>query len=250
MSRDFIKELEGIGIDPSADQGTDFWHKLRLGVVTASKASCLLSKPTTATYTTYLLENCSEICTKKNHSTGSAKPMEWGNKYEREAREVYEFKFLTHVKEVPFIYKDKERRFGCSPDGLVVGQDKGVEIKCPYNTKNHIDFIVNGEIKKEYLLQCQFSMWITGFQEWDFVSYDPRMIKNKIHVVTIKRCEKVMEKFDEASIVYKEKTDEALSALGFEFGEQWVGFEKGQENKKEPEEQTQTYQDFDLDSPF
>ena len=180
--RDFFQELRSIGIDPDAPQGTGFWHSLRLGVVTASKASCIVSKPDTATFKTYLLENLGEICTKKQIDSGSAKPMEWGKKHEREARDAYEMVVGKVVTEVPFIYKDSSRRFGCSPDGLILDEQKGVEIKCPFTNKVHLDFILNGEIKKEYILQVQFSMWVTGYKRWDFVSFDPRMPKKKLYV--------------------------------------------------------------------
>lgn len=248
--RDFFKELQSIGIDPDASQGTDFWHSLRLGVVTASKASCLLMKPDSGMYTTYLLENCAEICTQKKIASGSAKPLEWGNKHEAQARDAYEFTFFKPVIEAPFIYKDETRRFGCSPDGLIMGEAKGVEIKCPYTTKTHLDFIVNGEIKKEYILQCQFSMWVTDYPEWDFVSYDPRMLKKKLHIKTIKRCEETMKKFDEAAELFKQKMDEALAALDVRFGDQWGGIELPKTAKPVVTQAQATQAAFDLDQPF
>ena len=52
-----------------------------------------------------------------------------GTRLENEAREHYEFITEQEVTEYGFILDDSEE-FGCSPDGFV-GEDGGLEIKCP-----------------------------------------------------------------------------------------------------------------------
>ncbi|MFS1539860.1 MAG: YqaJ viral recombinase family protein [Candidatus Phlomobacter fragariae] len=50
--------------------------------------------------------------------------------------------------------------FGASPDGLV-NDDGLIEIKCP-NTTTHIETIITGKPKYEYLLQMHGQMMCTG----------------------------------------------------------------------------------------
>ena len=57
------------------------------------------------------------------------------------ARSIFEFKKGVEVKEVGFIYKDENKRAGISPDGLLVGVDEGLELKCPFDTRVYIDFV-------------------------------------------------------------------------------------------------------------
>ena len=224
--RDFAAELsqfkDRLGFDPNlVEQGTKTWLSMRSGVVTASKADCLLAKPGTAKRDGYMAELVSEVATRLTGSEITAKALAWGKRYEDEARQVYEMLTFEHVKEVPFIYKDDSMRFGCSPDGLC--STYGLEIKCPYSTKTFIEFVCADKIKKEYFLQCQFSMWITGLDKWDFCNYDPRMFKGKLHCVTIERDDKIMSQLDEASEKFVSDMDAMLSKLDdVKFGDQWI----------------------------
>jgi hypothetical protein len=68
-----------------------------------------------------------------------------------------------------------------------VDWDGLVEIKCPWNTANHIETLLNG-MPAEHIPQLQGQMWITGRQWCDFVSYDPRMpAELQLHVQRIQR---------------------------------------------------------------
>lgn len=118
-----IKEME---------QGSDEWHQLRLGKVTASKMSDVLSKgrgtAPSKSAETYMMELLAE------RLTGEAKPffendaMRWGTETEPQARFMYELKSGNTVEEVAFI--ELNEFVGVSPDGLV-GDDGMIEIKCP-----------------------------------------------------------------------------------------------------------------------
>ena len=75
---------------------------------------------------------------------------------------------------------------GCSPDGLV-DWDGLIEIKCPFNSANHIETLLRG-MPDEHRAQVQGQMWITGRQWCDFVSYDPRMPEPlQLHIQRINR---------------------------------------------------------------
>ena len=124
--------------------------------------------------------------------------------------------------EVPaFIYKDEGKRFGISPDGLIVGKKIGLELKCPFTTKVFVEFATCDKIKKEYIEQCQYSMWCTDYEGWYFANYDPRMKSKNLHHVLIERDPVFMKKYDLAAEKFVEDMDVMLKKLDMKFGNQW-----------------------------
>jgi hypothetical protein len=236
-----LADLEHVfGFNPAeVDQTSDKWHLLRLGCYTASKAECLIKKkhgskgheygidflPATdkdSKRNTYMLELVSEIATARLPEDISAKPLQWGRDNEAAAREAYEAATFTTFTEIPFIYKDQHMRAGISPDGLNDDSVGGLELKCPWSSKVFVDFLANEEIKPEYRHQCQFSMWVTGRQYWDFANFDPRMVNvKKLHYVRIDRCTEAMAVFDEAFSGFVIDMDKMLQRIGAEYGDQW-----------------------------
>lgn len=217
--------LERTGVDiANLQQGSQDWHRLRLGVITASNAINVISsdrggKGWAEKKKAYFLDLIAEICTGEAPQVTS-RPLSWGKDYEDDAR--YAFTFVTDlsVETVPFIYKDSSMRCGASPDGIC-SDGAGLELKCPYSTSTYLDFLVNGKIKPEYIAQCQFSMWVTGRDMWHFANYDPRMRTNGLHYITIDSDPDTMNKFDEQIPEFIEAMDSVLIDLGIDFGDQW-----------------------------
>ena len=110
--------------------------------------------------------------------------MQRGIEMEAEAREYYEFINDVEVQQVGMIYKDERQDRLCSPDGLMDG--KGLEIKSPM-LKAHIKYLLGGKLPTEYFCQVQGSLYITGFETWDFMSYYPGL---KPFLITVRRDEK------------------------------------------------------------
>lgn len=236
-----LAELEHVfGFNPALiGQTSPEWHLLRLGVFTASRAECLIKKKygskgveygvdflaatdKDSKRNTYMLELVSEIATARLPDDINAKPLMWGRENEDNARSAYEAATFTTFKEVPFIYKDQFMRAGISPDGLNDDEKGGLELKCPWSSKVFIEFMADEVIKPEYRHQCQFSMWITGREYWDFANFDPRMVNTKkLHYVRIDRCSAAMAVFDEAYTGFVADMDKMLERIGAEFGQQW-----------------------------
>ncbi|MGL5490545.1 MAG: lambda exonuclease family protein [Shewanella sp.] len=216
-----------LGFDLAAEeQGSYNWHRAKLGVISASNSSSLLAKVGSATRDGYMASLIAEICTGAplDGDQASGRAIEWGHTHEPSAREMLSFKDGAVIERYPFIYGDHNEihmRTGCSPDGLIVAASKGVEIKCPWNTRHHVEALVDGRIKKEYMDQVQFSMWVSGLNEWEFVSFDPRMRKNNLFHTTIERSDKHMKLFDDAVPQFCLEMDRKLQLVGFEFGDQW-----------------------------
>ena len=159
------------------EQGTDEWMRARAGIPSASNFSRILSptgKPSTQA-TDYADELAGELW---HRSLGTFQPegshstdwMDRGQRLEAEAREAFAFMNDVDVQQVGFCLHDS-REFGCSPDGLV-GDDSGLEIKCP-KRKNHFITAKNRAMPAKYIPQVQGSMLVTGRSSWWFMSYYP-----------------------------------------------------------------------------
>lgn len=228
------------GFDPSTiEQTSPHWHLLRLGVLTASRAECLIKKKHGAKGTrygvdylpasdkdskrnAYISELVTEIATANIPEEVRAKPLNWGREHEETARQAYQAATFTTFQQIPFIYKDTTLRAGISPDGLNDDERGGLELKCPWSSKVFIEFMADAVIKPEYRHQCQFSMWVTGREYWDFANFDPRMVNTrKLHYLRIERCEQAMSLFDDAFAAFIHDMDAMLERIGAAFGQQW-----------------------------
>jgi predicted phage-related endonuclease len=212
-----------LGFDLSmTEQGSKDWQRSRAGVVTASKAYFLLMGRNTAGRQSYMSELVAQVATGLLPEEISAKPLAWGKYHEDAARDAYSAKTFERIEETAFIYQDQAMRAGISPDGLILGQNKGVELKCPWSSAVWVNFAGFGIIKKEEIAQVQFSLLVTGFKTWSFCKYDPRNINcKKLHVVDMERDEQMIEQMRQGLIEFIEDMDQALQELGLQFGQQW-----------------------------
>ena len=169
----------------------------------------------------YMAELVGQIATGELPEQMSFKQCEWGNEHEDSARALFELELSVDVDVPAFIYKDDSKRFGISPDGLIVGKKIGLELKCPFTTKVFVEFATCDKIKKEYIEQCQYSMWVTGYEAWYFANYDPRIKGKNLHWVLIERDQVFMDKYDEAAKNFTKDMDSMLDKMGLEFGQQW-----------------------------
>lgn len=190
-----------LGFNPlEVEQGSDDWFAMRLGVTTASQAKKFASKQGSATRQSYMNVLLAEVATGMPAEEVSAKAMQWGKDNEPDARQAFEFATGLQVHQLPFVYRmgadgKPQRQFGCSPDGIT-SDGGGLEIKCPFASANHVDFIVNKSIKDDYIWQVQFSLWVTGLPHWYFASYDPRMKTRVLDFVKVLPDSKMQAQLD------------------------------------------------------
>lgn len=226
-----MKEIQGLyqkfnqnySLDiESAPQGSDAWFKLKLGVLSASNIHHIIPSKRGGYKVgrqTYMYQLVGQVCTGQHEDIGSA-AMDWGNTNEDAARATFEMLHDTELTELPFIFKDDSFREGASPDA-VDQWGSGVEIKCPYSTKNHIAFAADEVIKPEYQWQIQYTMRVTDAGSWHFCSFDPRMKKNPLAVKIVERDEEMQSVLSEEVPKFIEEYDQMLNKLGFKFGDQW-----------------------------
>ncbi len=176
------------------EQGTEEWLAARLGIPSASMFSKLITmtgKPS-ASADGYINQLLGERLTGKSEPHYTSEAMILGTEREPLARADYEFISGNKVDQVGFILDDSES-YGCSPDGLI-GEDGGLEIKCPAQTTQAGYWRDKQSGVKKYYQQIQGCMWVTGRKWWDFFSYHPDMP----HVlVRVERNEEYIEKLSE-----------------------------------------------------
>ena len=178
-------------------QGTEEWHQLRLGKVTASRVADILAKTksgASASRGNYLIELALQRVTKTIEESYSNSAMEWGVATEPQARVAYEVSTGNFVDQIAFVNHPTIEGFGCSPDGLV-GEGL-IEIKCP-NSATHWSYIKANEPPQKYIIQMQAQMAVTGAKWCDFVSFDPRMPeRSQLLIIRINRDEEFIAEME------------------------------------------------------
>lgn len=209
------------------EQGTDEWKRARAGCITASVAHGIIKPSRTkgsysAERRSLMLDLVGQVATGLISEESTFKQAQWGHENEPLAREAFEAKHFESVETCGFIYRDESLRCGISPDGI--SDSFGLEIKNPWTTQVHLATLFDSEIKPEYVTQCQYSMWVTGYDTWWFCSYDHRVRgkpENRLVTIPIKRDEEIMAKFDVEIPKFITEMDELLDKMGFTFGDQW-----------------------------
>jgi putative phage-type endonuclease len=201
-------------MDLKIKQGSDEWHQLRLGKVTASRVVDVMSKIKTgesAGRKNYKMDLVVERLTGLPTSSFTSPAMAWGTETEPLARMAYEAHFGTFVDTVAFIQHPTIEWFGCSPDGLI--GDNLLEIKCP-NTANHIDYLLAGIPPAKYVPQMQTQMACTGAKWCDFVSFDPRLPSElQLFVVRLDRDEAYIQQIETEVKQFLEEVKQVYTQL-------------------------------------
>lgn len=157
------------------EQGTEAWHQLRLGKITASRITDVIAQIKSgeaASRADYRIELVCERLTGKPTEGFTNAHMERGIELEPFARAWYEVERGEFVKQVPFIDHPTIKNAGASPDGIV-GEGL-IEIKCPM-TKTHIKYLLEDRVPAKYMPQMAWQMACTESKWVDFVSYCPEL---------------------------------------------------------------------------
>jgi exodeoxyribonuclease (lambda-induced) len=155
-------------------QGSDEWHRMKLGKISASSFYKLLG--TKAARNKYLCEIASERITasKSDSKEYTNFHMQRGNQFEDVARQAYSFKKdFIDVEQVGLIQLNDD--VVCSPDGLVNGE--GLIVHDSYNYIIQVlDIVKKGieGIPKEYYIQMQVNLYISDRKWCDYVLYNPK----------------------------------------------------------------------------
>lgn len=158
------------------------WYAARAGVPSSSCFDKIVTSKgeRSKSHKGYMYTLAGETIIKEKAPTYQSRKMVEAMEMEDEARSKYEYLYDCDVEQVALCYKNKSKLFSCSPDGLI-GNDGGIEIKCP-NLNTHVGYMLGGKLPTDYIQQVQGTLFITGREWWDFVSYYPGMPLFRVRV--------------------------------------------------------------------
>lgn len=122
--------------------------------------------------------------------------MDEGTAREEESRDCFSFLYDVEVHQVGMCYRDEQKKYLCSPDGLEknsAGWAAGLEMKNPL-AKTHVEYLDKGVLPTKYFVQVQSSLFITGLPKWYFFSYVPGLDPFVIDVLPDLEFHEVLEK--------------------------------------------------------
>jgi len=195
----------------SCEQGDLDWLKLRVGKVTASEIGNLLS-PEFAPRTgempkTYLFEKVAEAFQGRPLPAFGSWQTDQGLLIEEEAIPWFQLETGCALTRPAFI-EHEDGRCGCSPDAVINGNE-GLEVKSP-QAVNHVRYLLDGVVPKQYIGQVHFSLYVTGFKKWTFLSYRrgfPKLI------VETKRDPRICDIIENTLRSFYERFDDAMQQL-------------------------------------
>ena len=209
-----------------AEQGSQQWFEARMGIPTASEFH-------------RIIQPGGEPRFKKNgepYKSKAGEPAEgrWGYAYELaverllgeskdtidglrwvergkalEGDAVQHFEFVTDCRTAKcgFVMPD-HKRFGCSPDRILVDELGGLELKVPAPA-THLRYFIEGP-GAAYKCQVQGSMYVTGFPVWYFMSYSPNLPQV---LIKFERDEEFIEKIAAALDQFCGEIDEVCEKV-------------------------------------
>lgn len=152
------------------DQNGEAWHRLRLGIPTASEFHRILTPKgkLSSQAEGYMWRLLAEWITGAPLENFETQYMQRGHDLEDEAVKDYEFQTGRSTYKVGFIMTD-DGLIGCSPDRLV-GDDGDLEIKVS-SPHIHVGYMLTGKIAEDHYPQVQGRLLIEQ-REWvDVQSY-------------------------------------------------------------------------------
>jgi hypothetical protein len=159
---------------PEIEQGSEEWHALRCGILTASEMKHVITGRTlkyadNPASRAYLNELAAQRITGYVEPAYISDDMLRGREDEIAAVLAYGQHYAP-VEKMGFITNDKWGFIiGCSPDGFV-SKYGGIECKSR-RQKHQFSTIVAGEVPDEHIIQVQTSLLVTERPWWDYVSY-------------------------------------------------------------------------------
>lgn len=156
-----------------------------------------------------MYQMAAELMTGAKTETYSNKHMEEG--LEREEETINAFNFITGIKTRPvsLIKPGTNARYHCSPDSIVVDKEEGLEVKSVIPA-TQVKYLDQNKLPTEYSLQCQFSLFVTGWKVWHFFSYHPDLPPL---IIKVERNEDLISKIKTAVWLFNREVDDLIERL-------------------------------------
>jgi hypothetical protein len=205
-------------------QRTPAWHQARRGRVSGSERATMLIGPE-KTFRRLACEIAAELLgyELESRDLSGNENVQRGIDNEPEAFSQYLIRagfdrMNDEVVEDCFLLHPDDDLICCSPDMLVMAADRGMEAKNP-NMVNHFMHGVYGDeaISNDRIIQCQWGMFITGFQRWDFVSHHINCNTRQAVIIPIMRDDDMMRLFRRKMKLLHSEVDAAMEKMGSKF---------------------------------
>ena len=189
-------------------QGSLEWHAARMGVITGSRFTAVLSGGKARPEYMNALVNEIVYGVKEEHYVNKA--MMAGTEREPYARYRYSKLFKKNVQEIGF-YQMSDR-VGISPDGMI-GDDGLLEIKCPQEKsfQNYLD--KPNKLVSTYKWQVQGQLWVTDRKWCDLFAWRP---ESEVDYVCIR-----VERNEKEIKVLSAGVDQFIKELNVKLNEDW-----------------------------
>lgn len=189
-------------------QGSESWHQARKGIPTCSEFDKILTPVTRKPSTSqkgYIYTLIAEVLRREpkfGTERYASHAMVAGTYTEPIAREWYTLETGLLVQQIGFY---DNGRYGGSPDGIIVGTPEdaayigrcgntgedlditklsvrgGLELKCP-TLEVQLKYLDEGGLPDEYKCQVHGHLGLSGFDWWDFLSYNEDAPPHKVRV--------------------------------------------------------------------
>ncbi len=182
-------------------QGSPEWVSEKIGKPSASNASKIITNEGVKSKQSegYLYELVAERLTGCKEEGYKNENMAVGIEREEESRRFFELIHGVEVDRCGVVYKDDDKRFLCSPDGII-NNEYGLELKNPL-PKTQVKYLLDNKTPEVYFSQIQMSLYITDFKYWMFMAYvpllKPLIIRVERDEVFIKKLEAELNKFSD-----------------------------------------------------
>ena len=190
------------------EQRDEQWHSERAVRITASRFGDVLANPNTKRYRYYM----DDIIDALHGFKKFPKETPWfdhGTAWEAEARGEYAWKMDCDVDVPALIVHPKYDFISYSPDGHI-GTEGGLEIKCHKSLK---EFRKSEKgMPSNHKPQVQGSLWISGYEQCDFVSYYRNFdgTKRLIHIHPVEPDLKYHKRLESACLDFWAKVQAEL----------------------------------------
>ena len=163
-------------IEHRVEQGSAEWFALRMGVPTASEFDQIMTpktmKPSESRHKYACRLVAERLMNYQSESLEGIGHIRAGKENEPKAARQLAFSRDLEVRECGFFTTD-DRRFGASPDRMVVGKNEPVELKAPTDlVQMQYILLDNATI---YRCQRQGQLWVTEADKGHFYSFHPMM---------------------------------------------------------------------------
>ena len=176
-------------------QGSDQWFQDRCGKLGGSS----INKVVTSTgkrstqRQAHLYTLAGEILTGEKAKSFSNVHMANGIEREPQTRMEFQLETMKEVEEVAGITNYDLPGVFLSPDGILVGEDAGLELKSVIPS-TQVKYLDKNKLPTEYILQVQMSLFVTGWETWYFCSHCPGL---KLLILEVKRNEPLIKIIEE-----------------------------------------------------